>query len=93
MAIAISAKEIDALSGNTNHRLKVPSIAKILKTNIHIFFFPVSSEIAPSIGAANAMKSPEKAMVWLHKNVPEISSSATNFVKYAENTKVNMTVG
>ncbi len=91
--MAISAKEIDALSGNTNHRLRVASIAKILKTNIHIFFFPVSSEIAPNIGATKAMKSPEKAMVWLHKNVPEISSSATNFVKYAENTKVNMTVG
>jgi hypothetical protein len=40
-----------------------------------------------------AIKSPEKAIVWLHKNVPEISSSATNFVKYAENTKVNITVG
>ena len=71
----------------------VASIAKILKTNIHIFFFPVSSEIAPNIGAMKAIKSPEKAIVWLHKNVPEISSSATNFVKYAENTKVNITVG
>ena len=38
IAIAVNASGTECLSGDTNHRLKVPRIAIRLKIIIHVFF-------------------------------------------------------